>query len=168
MLAPLPQRPTGRQCIHFSPDLLCIQPAQWVFQKALSLHSQVTTVGCAVGHTALAAAFGDQQGGISGHRPQPPTLSQFRSSDIPVNVVPATSILPSTLALLLQGYDESLTSYLVSGFAHGFSTGCVGLPSGNTTRNLPSCDSSQDAVDQYIAAERHAGRIAGPFPIDSQ
>ena len=82
---------------------------------------------------------------------------------MPADIVTASSIPSGRLAELLNGYDAALSSYLVSGFAEGFSTCCIGLPTGDTHCNLPSIEMAPEVVDAYIASERHAGRIAGPF-----
>ena len=70
---------------------------------------------------------------------------------------------PAILNRLLCGYDENLRYYLVSGFAHGFHTGCVDLSPGDAAQNLPSCDQAPEIIDRYITTELQAGRLAGPF-----
>ena len=74
----------------------------------------------------------------------------------------------STLHDLLIGYDADIAARLVHGFAEGFSLGCESVPSGDCTINLQSCDEAPLVIDRYIDAEREAGRIAGPFPAQSQ
>ena len=66
---------------------------------------------------------------------------------------------------MLAGYEPDLRHYLVSGFRDGFSIGSSIPDTGVTAdRNLPSCDEAPQVVDEYIAAELRAGRLAGPFP----
>ena len=64
---------------------------------------------------------------------------------------------------LLEGYDEGLRQYLVTGSRRGFSTGCTDLQPGDAAINLPSCEAAPHVIDQYIGKELQAGRVAGPF-----
>ena len=73
------------------------------------------------------------------------------------------AVPPALLDNLLAGYDDYLKHYLVSGFSRGFTIGCHDLVSGTTYDNLPSCNDAPHVIDQYVAAELNAGRIAGPF-----
>ena len=74
------------------------------------------------------------------------------------------AIPPATLERLLTGYDSALRHYLVSGFSDGFSIGCSDFTPGDAGVNLPSCSEAPRVVDEYIAGELEAGRLAGPFP----
>ena len=74
----------------------------------------------------------------------------------------------TALQSLLDGYDVQLSSWLIDGFANGFPLGCHEVPPmGDAGGNLPSCNEAPHAVDEYLAAELAAGRIAGPFPPES-
>ena len=71
---------------------------------------------------------------------------------------------PIVLQTFLIVYDSILAERLISGFTHGFSTGCRDPPFGRALANLPSCQEAPYVIDAYIARERQAGRLAGPFP----
>ena len=71
---------------------------------------------------------------------------------------------PTVLQTLLMGYDSFLAERLISGFTHGFSTGCRDPPFGRALANLPSCQEAPHVIDADIARERQAGRLAGLFP----
>ena len=68
---------------------------------------------------------------------------------------------------LLEGYNESIRYYLVSGFTSGFSIGCTDLTPGDVYDNLPSCQEAPCIIDEYIEKEKSAGRLVGPFPPQS-
>lgn len=70
---------------------------------------------------------------------------------------------PDRLAALLTGYDPPLAAELVHGFRHGFSLGGIDVSPGDAGINLPSCSMAPQAIDAYVASEKKAGRIAGPF-----
>ena len=73
------------------------------------------------------------------------------------------AIPPEILDGMLEGYNQELRHYLVSGFRQGFSTGCTNLSPGDAATNLPSCQEAPHVIDQYIEKEMRAGRLAGPF-----
>ena len=91
--------------------------------------------------------------------PQRPNKSLVVSGSFPFS----PQVPPTILNSLLTGYDSDLRSYLVTGFTRGFSTGCTDLSARDAQCNLPSCHDAPIVIDQCIATEREAGRIAGPF-----
>ena len=91
-------------------------------------------------------------------RPVPPTNGFAAPGNAFSPAVP-----PATLDQLLTGYDAVLRQYLVSGFSDGFSIDCSDLEPGDAGVNLPSCSGAPHIVDDYIAGELAADRLAGPF-----
>ncbi|XP_069120279.1 uncharacterized protein [Argopecten irradians] len=71
---------------------------------------------------------------------------------------------PVFLARALQGYDQGKASYLVNGFTEGFKFHFQGEPSHEFCNNLVSAKDMPEIVDDKLAKEIQAGRIAGPFP----
>ena len=59
-----------------------------------------------------------------------------------------------------------LVSVLTSGFSIG-SCGICGIPEGPSYRTPTSCLEAPGMVVQYIETGQQAGRLAGPFPLDS-
>ncbi|XP_069123083.1 uncharacterized protein [Argopecten irradians] len=74
-----------------------------------------------------------------------------------------SSVDPLFLARALQGYDQGKASYLVNGFTEGFQFHFQGEPSHEFCNNLVSAKDMPEIVDEKLAKEIQAGRIAGPF-----
>ena len=122
--------------------------------------------------SAPAVAYTPGTNASKGGLPDP---SQFPTS-LQQNVVLSDSeitrsfsprVPPDILEFLLIGYEEECANRLISGFKYGFSIGSCGIPEGRADRNLTSCLEAPEMVDQYIEREQQAGRLAGPFPINS-
>jgi hypothetical protein len=82
----------------------------------------------------------------------------------------SSPIRPHKLAVYLREYTPSLASYLVDGFLQGFRIQCVFPPRPSVPSNHPSALQNSAIVDNKIAKELLAGRIAGPFvypPLDN-
>jgi hypothetical protein len=87
----------------------------------------------------------------------PNNLTQLNQT----NQIP-TSINPQLLACELQGYDPSLTKYLVEGFQFGFKLGCEGDPSHSIHRYHKSIFENPVAVESKLLKELNMGRISKP------
>ena len=74
-----------------------------------------------------------------------------------------TPINVDRLAWWLNGYDEKLKNFLITGFKEGFRTGFSGTPTSKIFKNHSSAIKNPAVVDNYIQKEKQAGRIFGPL-----
>ena len=68
-------------------------------------------------------------------------------------------------ALLRYHPDQTLATYLVSGFTYGFSLGVHGVIRSGSLPNLASSRLNPEAVSDTIAKEVSRGHSHGPFSI---
>lgn len=80
---------------------------------------------------------------------------------------PVTPVNLEHLKFYLQGYDESLADFLISGFKYGFGVNFFGEQSSYESSNLKSAYmyDHPDVVRAKLRKEIEAGRISGPFPV---
>ena len=74
-----------------------------------------------------------------------------------------TPISVDRLAWWLDGYDESLKNYLLTGFLTGFRIGFSGTPISKVFKNHNSALQHPEVIEHYIQKEIRAGRIFGPL-----
>ena len=83
-------------------------------------------------------------------------------------VLPSQVLLPTPINLnrlepYLNGYFPDIVSTLVSGFKNGFPLHFSGIVNTQKGKNLPSALANPTVVDQKLAKELAALRLAGPF-----
>jgi hypothetical protein len=83
-------------------------------------------------------------------------------------VLPSQVLLPTPINLnqlepYLNGYFADIISTLVSGFTNGFVLHFSGVVNTQEGKNLPSALANPTMVDQKLAKELSAPRLAGPF-----
>ena len=83
-------------------------------------------------------------------------------------VLPSQMLLPTPINLnrlepYLNGYFSDIISTLVSGFTTGFALHFSGVVNTQEGKNLPSALANPTVVDQQLAKELSALRLAGPF-----
>ena len=74
-----------------------------------------------------------------------------------------TPVRVNRLEFLLEGYDPRKTSFLIEGFKYGFHLFSVGQSRSYESPNLLSAVQQPQIVDQKLAKELEAHRLAGPF-----
>ena len=84
------------------------------------------------------------------------------------SVLPSQVLLPTPINLnrlepYLNGYFPDIVSTLVSGFKNGFPLHFSGIVNTQKGKNLPSALANPTVVDQKLAKELAALRLAGPF-----
>ena len=94
-----------------------------------------------------------------------PSLAS-QSVQSPKEYLTSPSVTPVKLTRLrayLQGYDQTLSDFLLSGFRFGFSIPFFGDRSSFESPNLKSALDNPHAVRAKLNKELAAGRIVGPF-----
>ena len=65
----------------------------------------------------------------------------------------------------MRGYPQSLKSYLVNGFKHGFSIQSLQSNNAHAVKNLLSAQQFPQVVDNKIRKELQLGRFSGPYHV---
>ena len=86
----------------------------------------------------------------------------------PHSPIQHTRPLPTPIDLIaltenLEGYDPTLTHFLVSGFTHGFEIGDDTPTTDCSPVNSKTVEQAPEVIHDKLNKEIHAGRIAGPF-----
>lgn len=71
-----------------------------------------------------------------------------------------TPVKPEILKAYLEGYEQDLAHYLISGFTHGFHLGCLNTPSSTPSKNHGSTNKHPEIVLNKIKKEQSYGRIS--------
>ena len=75
----------------------------------------------------------------------------------------STPIKHSILTRYLEGYDNTLSNFLVEGFQFGFKIPYQGARQFRLSPNLPSIKGKESILNQRLQQELLSNRIAGPF-----
>ena len=81
---------------------------------------------------------------------------------LPILPLP-TQVKVNRLEFLLEGYDFQKRMFLIDGFKYGFHLFPVGQSRSYESPNLLSARQQPQVVDQKLAKELEAHRLAGPF-----
>lgn len=71
-----------------------------------------------------------------------------------------TPVKPEILKAYLEGYEQDLANYLISGFTYGFQLGCLNTPSSTPSKNHGSTNKHPEIVLNKIKKEQSYGRIS--------
>ena len=75
----------------------------------------------------------------------------------------STPIKHSILTSYLEGYDNTLSNFLVEGFQFGFKIPYQGPRQFRLSSNLPSIKGKESILNHRLQQELLSNRIAGPF-----
>ena len=75
----------------------------------------------------------------------------------------STPIKHSILTSYLEGYDQTLSIFLIEGFQFGFKIPYQGPRQFRLSPNLPSIKGKESILNQRLQQELLSNRIAGPF-----
>lgn len=125
-------------------------------------------------NTSMSATSADKVTQPVNAAPQPPPLpkpAHFPTQNPPmcdplvslIGQPPVTPVNLEHLKFYLQGYDESLADFLISGFKYGFGVNFFGEQSSYESSNLKSAYDHPDVVRAKLRKEIKAGIISGPF-----
>lgn len=127
-------------------------------------------------NTSMSATSADKVTRPVNAAPQPtplPKPAHFQTQNPPmcdpivslIRQPPVTPVNLENLKFYLQGYDESLADFLISGFKYGFGVNFFGEQSSYESFNFKSAYDYPDVVRAKLRKELEAGRISGLFPV---
>lgn len=99
-------------------------------------------------------------------KPQQTVSERVKEEELLLRVLhsqPVTPVKADRLEYFLQGYDMTLTHYLIDGFRFGFRVNFVGERLAYESPNLKSALEQPEVVKAKLGKECDAGRIVGPF-----